>query len=82
MKHAFKGGKGIIKIELSKEGDTYTFLFKDNGKEIYPEKKSTSTIQFGKRLISLLAEEMNADLQEYNNQGLTYVFVFKDKIKK
>ena len=81
LKYAFKNNEGTIKIELSKNGDTYTFTFKDTGDGINNDKKNTKTIQFGKRLIILLAEEMNAELKEYYDHGLTYVFVFKDKFR-
>lgn len=81
VKHAFVDNKGTIKMRLSKKDDVYTFLFKDDGKGIVANKEIDSNAQFGKRLISLLAEEMNAELQEYNDNGLTYVFVFKYKEK-
>lgn len=81
-KHAFKGGEGAITIELSKKEDFFIFMFKDNGKGINPKNTTPSDAQLGKKLIVLLAEEINAELQEYNDNGLTYVFKFKDKIKK
>lgn len=78
LKHAFDGNEGNIKIDLINENNTFTLTFKDSGKGIKDSKDSNESIRFGKRLVTLLSEEMNAELQEFNDNGLTYVFVFKD----
>lgn len=81
LKYAFAAKKGAITLSLYEIAkNEFLFTYADNGKgyEIDDEKTENKTL--GRRLIKMLAEEIEADLTIKNENGLAYNFNFKTRI--
>ena len=79
LKYAFTTQDGIITVSLEEiHTNEYKLTYSDNGKgcDVDNDKKNKT---LGKKLIKMLAEEIEAGLTIKNEQGLTYVFNFKTK---
>ncbi|MFT5213952.1 MAG: two-component sensor histidine kinase [Patiriisocius sp.] len=80
LKYAFTDQSGIVSVSLKQiKKDEYLFTYSDNGKGFDYESDTQKTL--GQRLIKMLAEEIEADLIIKNENGLTYIFNFKMRIK-
>jgi len=80
LKYAFSTQGGIVSVSLKEiKKDEYIFAYADNGKGCDVDSNSNKTL--GQKLIKMLAEEIEADLTIKNENGLTYVFNFKTRIK-
>ncbi|MDT7833234.1 histidine kinase dimerization/phosphoacceptor domain -containing protein [Flavobacteriaceae bacterium S356] len=81
VKHGFKQmDTGEVFIKISRDKDLCELIYSDNGVGIKKDKlnlKKNKT--FGSRLITSLAEEMNASVNIVNDTKLTYTFTFLDK---
>ena len=80
IKHAFKDGKGVVTVQLSKntKGE-YTFIYRDNGIGMDVATIEKPVKSLGLKLIKMLAEEMDASMKIENKKGVMYTFVFKNK---
>ena len=80
LKYAFSTQKGTVSISLKETGENeYAFIYSDNGKGCDVDGFTNKTL--GQKLIKMLAEEIEADLTVKNENGLTYIFNFKTRIK-
>jgi len=80
LKYAFTTQNGIVSVSLNKiETNKYIFTYSDNGKGYEFDNNKQKQKTLGQRLIKMLAEEIEADLNIRNDKGLTYVFNFKIK---
>ena len=77
-KHAFETGLGNIFIGVKKEGNSYTFRYKDNGKGLPDDFDINSRKTLGFRLLKMFAEEMDAELSAISEGGILVHFRFKD----
>lgn len=79
LKYAFNKEKGKVSISLKEttKGE-FQFSYADNGKG-YNTDEGENIKTLGRRLIKMLAEEIEADLTIKNEQGLIYIFNFKVK---
>lgn len=79
-KYAFtETGRGNILIKVGTEGDRVTAVVKDDGKGLpddFEEKKKKS---FGFTIIETLLEQLKADYEVRNNNGVEFVFSFQLK---
>lgn len=77
--HAFEDGQeNTISVHLKKKEDHIHLRVKDNGKgmlENYNEKKSNT---LGMQLINVLADQIDAEMNHYNDAGTVYEFQFKN----
>ncbi|PKH50239.1 hypothetical protein CXF68_05785 [Tenacibaculum sp. Bg11-29] len=81
LKYAFTAKEGTITLSLYEiSNNEFLFTYADNGKgyEVDDEKSANKTL--GRRLIKMLAEEIEADLIIKNENGLAYNFNFKTRI--
>ncbi|CAL2106525.1 two-component system, sensor histidine kinase PdtaS [Tenacibaculum sp. 190524A02b] len=79
LKYAFDKQKGKVCITLKETTkDEFQFSYADNGKG-YNADEGENIKTLGRRLIKMLAEEIEADLRIKNEQGLVYIFNFKVK---
>ncbi len=79
FKHAFKGNKeGIIQLTASTFGNTATVEIKDNGVGLPENYKQllSDTNSLGFELISILTQQINAEMEIENNGGATFKFTF------
>ncbi len=82
LKYAFTTESGTVAVSLNEiNKNEYLFTYADNGKGYEAEDKIKANKTLGQRLIKMLAEEIEADLTIKNENGLTYVFNFKTRIK-
>ena len=82
LKYAFANDtEGIITVSLDEvQPKEFQFIYSDNGKGL-DVKTSSKNNTMGQKLIKMFAEEIEAKLEVINNDGLTYVFSFKNKLK-
>ncbi|WP_422089580.1 sensor histidine kinase [Tenacibaculum ovolyticum] len=81
LKYAFIAKKGIITLSLYEIGkNEFLFTYADNGKGYEVDDEKTGNKTLGRRLIRMLAEEIEADLTIKNKNGLAYNFNFKTRI--
>lgn len=85
LKYAFNNTKsGMISVSLEEISlNQYRFTYSDNGKGLDMSASNTSKTM-GQKLIKMFAEEIEAELEIINVNGLTYILTFKnsDSIKK
>jgi two-component sensor histidine kinase len=83
IKHAFKKNTGTISVYLNKHIDEnkYSFIYKDNGIGMDLSKIEETSTSLGLKLVKMLAEELDAQMQAKNNNGLVYTFIFTNKSK-
>lgn len=82
LKHAFTAQGGIVSVSLEEVSiNEYLFTYSDNGKGYDLNSHGSINKTLGQKLIKMLAEEIEADLTIKNENGLTYAFSFKTKIK-
>lgn len=81
LKYAFtKGKKGVISVSLAEvKQNEYEFIYTDNGIGFDVDSKNTESTM-GQKLIRMFAEEIEATLDIKNNNGLTYLFNFKNTV--
>ncbi len=77
MKYAFKNNNGTFRIMLINQDQGFQLTYTDNGPGI--DENKAKTYSFGERLITLFAEEMNAEMKRFNDNGLSYTFTFKQR---
>lgn len=83
VKHAFKGDEGIISVYFKKlDSETYSFKYSDNGVGLKDKQAKNTKNALGTKLIKMFAEEIDANLQVENKNGLSYTFTFKNKYLK
>jgi two-component sensor histidine kinase len=78
-KHAFSELKeGVINIELGKQHkDTYFLKISDNGVGIPANFDLSSIESLGLDIVSILSEQIDAELKIFNNNGAHFEIVFK-----
>lgn len=82
LKYAFTAEKGIVTISLiAINSNQYLFTYADNGKGYAIDNQNTTNKTMGQKLIKMLAEEIEADITIENENGLTYIFNFKTRVK-
>lgn len=82
LKHAFTTPNGTISVVLEKVNvDQYLFTYSDNGRGCNLNDQVNTTETLGQSLIKMFAEEIEADLTIKSEDGLTYAFRFKVRIK-
>lgn len=81
LKYAFtKGKKGIISVSLLElELGEYQFIYADNGIGFDVDAVNVEKTM-GQKLIRMFAEEIEATLEIKNDNGLIYIFNFKNNI--
>lgn len=80
LKYAFKDTDGVISISIIKnKAMQYEFTYSDNGVGLSKEPQEYLQKTLGIKLIKMLAEEIDAQLEIINKEGLTYRFMFKNK---
>lgn len=78
FKHAFKGTEGIIDVELKKiVKDTYSLKISDNGIGIPANFDIDNIESLGLDIVSILSEQINAELKIYNQNGAHFEIIFK-----
>ncbi len=85
LKHAFKDDDtGTIEVTISERKGAFYFTYADDGIGLSSQEKKYEKSKFGNRLVSYLAEEINATIEiknkTLNNRGLIYIFVFPHNI--
>jgi two-component sensor histidine kinase len=76
-KHAFKGLKqGKVTVRLWKEGQQGFLIVRDNGLGLPPDNKKKS---LGMTLVNTLAEQLNGEIEAYNEGGAVFSVTFKLK---
>lgn len=82
LKYAFTTQDGVVSVSLKEiNPNEYIFSYSDNGKGYEVDNKSNTNKTLGQKLIKMLAEEIEADLTIKNENGLSYIFNFKTRIK-
>ena len=82
LKYAFTTKDGIVSVSLKEiNPNEYIFSYSDNGKGYEVDNKNNTNKTLGQKLIKMLAEEIEADLTIKNENGLSYIFNFKTRIK-
>jgi two-component sensor histidine kinase len=77
-KHAFSGTKGIVKIQLIKlVKNTYQLKIADNGKGLPDNFNELITDSLGLDIVSILSDQINAELKVYNDHGANFEIIFK-----
>lgn len=74
IKYAFDDEGGTISIHCTKEGDTYTFIYADNGKGYDPTKIKNG---FGSSLVEMVIEQLNGVLRFNTVEGVEYSIVLR-----
>lgn len=78
FKHAFNGKDGVIDIVLKKlENDTYSLKISDNGIGIPANFDIENIESLGLDIVSILSEQINAELRIFNQNGAHFEIVFK-----
>lgn len=78
FKHAFNGKDGIINIVLKKlENNTYSLKISDNGIGIPANFDIENIESLGLDIVSILSEQINAELKIYNQNGAHFEIIFK-----
>lgn len=77
-KHAFNGKEGTIVVELSKLfKNTYQLKVSDNGSGLPANFDLHSNDSLGLDIVCILAEQINAELKIYNDDGAKFDIIFK-----
>lgn len=77
-KHAFNGKEGIVVVELSKLfKNTYQLKVADNGSGLPANFDLHSNDSLGLDIVCILAEQINAELKIYNDDGAKFEIIFK-----
>ena len=80
LKYAFKSTNGVISVSiLQNKARHYELTYSDNGIGLSKEPEEYLRKTLGVKLIKMLAEEIDAQLEVINKDGLTYRFIFKNK---
>lgn len=78
FKHAFNEEGGIINVELKKlVKNTYCLKVSDNGTGLTSDFDLNSVDSLGLDIVSILCEQINAELKIYNANGANFEIVFK-----
>ncbi len=76
VKHAFTDTPGTISITLSRTGEKYQIIFKDNGIG-FPEKRVHSQEKIGIDLVETLAAQIGGSVELSNDHGAVVKILFK-----
>jgi two-component sensor histidine kinase len=77
-KHAFNNKEGIIKVELSKlSKNTYQLSVADNGQGLAADFDLSGVDSLGLDIVSILSEQINAELKIYNDNGAHFEIIFQ-----
>ena len=78
-KHAFTNkSNGEIKVELTKTlKNTYCLKISDNGMGLPNNIEVERSDSLGLEIVSILSEQINADLKMYNQNGAHFEIIFK-----
>ena len=80
LKYAFHEVGGMITVSMiEREESFYEFSYSDNGVGLSKEPEEYLNDTLGLKLIKLSAEEIDADLEIINKDGLTYKMLFQTK---
>ena len=80
LKHAFNEVGGAITVSMIKQKEAgYEFSYSDNGVGLSKEPEEYLKETLGLKLIKMSAEEIDADLEIVNKEGLTYKMLFQIK---
>lgn len=78
FKHAFKGEEGRIDIELKNVVEnTFSLKISDNGVGIPANFDIDNIESLGLDIVSVLSEQINAELKIYNQNGAHFEIIFK-----
>lgn len=76
-KHAFEDKEGEIKIELFKlVKSKYCLKISDNGKGLPENMNISDTNSLGLEIVSILSQQINAELKYYNQSGAVFEIIF------
>lgn len=79
IKYSFPGDlKGKIKIKLEKENEKFILTITDNGVGLGKDFDVENTDTLGLKLVYLLAEQLDADIELDTTQGNTFKIIFKE----
>lgn len=67
---------GVISISLSQENGKYLFSYSDNGKGLPENHISRNSKSLGLRLIEMMTRQLDGEMQQQNNSGMTYTLRF------
>ncbi|MDT8365871.1 MAG: PAS domain S-box protein [bacterium] len=83
LAHAFPdNGKGKIRIKLRLlDGEKFELKVSDDGIGLPADLKISKTKTLGLRLVSILAEQLGADLQVEKDQGTAFCLTFKEYLE-
>lgn len=77
IKHGFNNNKGTIVISIQESDPSeYTFIYSDNGRGLPSDYENHLSKTMGFRLIKLLVEEMNGEIEIVNQAGLKIIVQF------
>lgn len=77
-KHAFENNTGKITIDLVKLfKNTYQLKISDNGKGLPADFDFSNLNSLGLDIVSILTEQIGAELKAYNNNGASFEIIFK-----
>ncbi len=83
LKYAFPDGReGLVQLSLNAdEHQNIELRIKDNGIGIHSEEKSVKQSGFGTRLVQLLTIQLEGELEQSTNDGITTIIRFKQGLK-
>jgi len=71
MKYAFdKTSEPLISVSSYRHGDKIIIIYQDNGKGFKRKPEPDKSSTFGLKLIRMLVEQLNGDLNEESSQGM------------
>jgi two-component sensor histidine kinase len=77
-KHAFNGKEGVVKIQLIKLSKSiYQLKVSDNGKGLPDNFKEVISDSLGLDIVTILSDQISAELKMYNNNGANFEIIFK-----
>ena len=79
LKYATNPNGLSITIALTKNGDYFTFYYKDNGIKFLDIQSITHSSRLGIKLISLNVKQLDGKIETVYNKGLEYSIHFKSK---
>jgi PAS domain S-box-containing protein len=78
IKHGFNEDIGAISVSISKKDNTYTLIFRDNGKGIDGIIDINQAETLGMNLVYSLAHQIEGDVKIESANGTTVTITFKD----
>ncbi|HKK44645.1 MAG TPA: PAS domain S-box protein [Balneolaceae bacterium] len=81
--HAFEDGQeNTISVHLKKKDDHIHLRVKDNGKGMLENHEGKKSDTLGMQLINVLADQIDAEMNHYNDAGTVYEFQFQNNDTK